>query len=371
MALVTRVPAGGFAHTAGVAVGDYVVALNGRHVTDYDEFMALFAVCPRPVRLTVRRFSSEAPEPAGRPPERTEDAAEASSSDHRAPEEAAPRAAPHDAELDEAPREAPAADGPQANGSGKKKKKGRLVFSREDAALPALRRPGAAAADDDDATFEVFVSRDGPLGVTMNKEAGGGRATMERVAPGGLAAAAGVKAGDLVLRVGDAATPSYDDALRAVRGADAGRPLRLLLRRGAAKLTPTAATLRFVVSAHEGSFRTRATNSFRDGDDGANEDEDDAWASRHALPEARPDDLEFDCDFDAGPLGMRIEERVGLVSVTVVTDVAAGGQAHRLGVKVGCTLLGFNGERYLSHAHAAAVLQHGKRPVAVRLRFAD
>mmetsp|Transcript_32715 Transcript_32715/g.114955 ORF Transcript_32715/g.114955 Transcript_32715/m.114955 type:complete len:527 (-) Transcript_32715:51-1631(-) len=244
-----------------------------------------------------------------------------------------------------------------------------LMHNKAPDAVLELRR--AAAADDDDATFEVFVSRDGPLGVTMNKEAGGGRATMERVAPGGLAAAAGVKAGDLVLRVGDAATPSYDDALRAVRGADAGRPLRLLLRRGAAKLTPTAATLRFVVSAHEGSFRTRATNSFRDGDDGANEDEDDAWASRHALPEARPDDLEFDCDFDAGPLGMRIEERVGLVSVTVVTDVAAGGQAHRLGVKVGCTLLGFNGERYLSHAHAAAVLQHGKRPVAVRLRFAD
>ena len=68
---------------------------------------------------------------------------------------------------------------------------------------------------------------------------------------------------------------------------------------------------------------------------------------------------------------MRIEERYGLVSLTVVTHVADGGQAHVAGVKVGCTLLGLNGERYLSHAHTSATLQYGKRPVKLRLRHCD
>ena len=56
MALVTKVVTNGPAHSAGVRVGDYVVALNGRPATDYDEVVALFARAPRPLRLTVRRF---------------------------------------------------------------------------------------------------------------------------------------------------------------------------------------------------------------------------------------------------------------------------------------------------------------------------
>jgi len=55
-ALVTQVKSEGVAWAAGMRVGDYVVALNGRAVADYDEFVSLFPRCPRPVRLTVRRF---------------------------------------------------------------------------------------------------------------------------------------------------------------------------------------------------------------------------------------------------------------------------------------------------------------------------
>ena len=40
MALVTKVVTNGPAHSAGVRVGDYVVALNGRPATDYDEVVA-------------------------------------------------------------------------------------------------------------------------------------------------------------------------------------------------------------------------------------------------------------------------------------------------------------------------------------------
>ena len=38
--------------------------------------------------------------------------------------------------------------------------------------------------------------------------------------------------------------------------------------------------------------------------------------------------------------------------------------------KIG-VVLGVNGERYLSHAHTAATLKHGRRPVELRLRHSD
>ena len=75
--------------------------------------------------------------------------------------------------------------------------------------------------------------------------------------------------------------------------------------------------------------------------------------------------------FADGPLGMRLEERGGLVALSVVTHVADGGQARDAGVQLGCVVLGVNGERYLSHAHTTATLKHGKRPVMVRLRYQD
>ena len=56
---------------------------------------------------------------------------------------------------------------------------------------------------------------------------------------------------------------------------------------------------------------------------------------------------------------MRLEERGGLVALSVVTAVDAAGQAADAGVDVGCVVLGVNGERYLSHAHTAATLKHG------------
>ena len=49
------------------------------------------------------------------------------------------------------------------------------------------------------------------------------------------------------------------------------------------------------------------------------------------------------------------------------TCAAQGGQAASAGVEVGCTVVGINGEQYLSYAHTIATLQHGRRPVSVRL----
>lgn len=47
------------------------------------------------------------------------------------------------------------------------------------------------------------------------------------------------------------------------------------------------------------------------------------------------------------------------------------GQAVARGVREGCTVVGINGEEYLSHAHTVATLKHAKRPVTVRFRAPD
>jgi len=80
---------------------------------------------------------------------------------------------------------------------------------------------------------------------------------------------------------------------------------------------------------------------------------------------------EVDITFLAGPLGMRLDERGGIVPVSVVTSLVPQGQAALAGVEIGCTVIGINGERYLGHAHVVATLKHGKRPMKMRLRFPD
>eukprot|EP00752_Nemacystus_decipiens_P006836 g6138.t1 len=77
---------------------------------------------------------------------------------------------------------------------------------------------------------------------------------------------------------------------------------------------------------------------------------------------------EFDVTFVEGELGMRLEERGSFEASSVVVRVTEDGQAMYLGVREGCTVVGINGEKYLSHAHTVATLKHAKRPVQVRFR---
>jgi predicted metalloprotease with PDZ domain len=78
---------------------------------------------------------------------------------------------------------------------------------------------------------------------------------------------------------------------------------------------------------------------------------------------------EFDVSFDEGELGARFEERDGIIPVSVVTNITEHGQAKIKGVKVGCIILGVNGEKFISHAHTVATLKHAKRPVIVRFKL--
>ncbi|KAJ8599166.1 hypothetical protein CTAYLR_008566 [Chrysophaeum taylorii] len=295
MALVTRVKSDGLAARAGVKIGDYVVAMNGRSVADYDEFVSLFPRCPRPLRLTVRRFRGDEPEKA---PEPTDEA-----------------------EFDE-----------------------------------------------------------GPLGFSIERDGLAREARVSKVAPGGQAAAAGVAVGDVVVALGSRETPTYDvvvatlpllprplvikfkkrDGPPAARSAPSRAAFPL---RNTKKNPPLAATP--PVAAAAGGFGASFRESITVPDVPR-----DPTSTKHSLGEFQ-DDCEFDATFDDGPLGMRIEERSGLVPITVVTHVDDTGQAYEAGVRVGCVVIGLNGERYLSHAHTTATLRHAKRPVHVRLRHSD
>ena len=57
--------------------------------------------------------------------------------------------------------------------------------------------------------------------------------------------------------------------------------------------------------------------------------------------------------------------------MSVVTFIAPEGQAEAAGVTIGCTIIGVNGERFISHAHTVSTLRHAKRPVRVRFRHCD
>jgi predicted metalloprotease with PDZ domain len=52
----------------------------------------------------------------------------------------------------------------------------------------------------------------------------------------------------------------------------------------------------------------------------------------------------------------------------VVTSVTPAGESHRLGLTVGCIVVGINGEKFISHAHTVASLKHSKRPFTVRFK---
>merc|ERR1712146_196802 len=50
------------------------------------------------------------------------------------------------------------------------------------------------------------------------------------------------------------------------------------------------------------------------------------------------DEHELDITFMDGPLGMRLDERGGLIPVSLVTHVVPQGQADQAGIVIGCTV---------------------------------
>jgi len=445
MALVTKVASDGAAKRAGVRVGDYAVAINGRDVADYDEFVSLFPRCPRPARITVRRFewidvpvdtaeprpppsrAVEAPEEEAHEEERgsgddddgraavsrtpsgsasSESSSSSSSSDAcrddggalTSPDStsAAPSLLPEDAA---GPPSSPTRTEEDDDDDDDDDE------SREDEHCSAARPPPpppSGGADESALRLVDFGSDDAPMGFSIERDARD-MARVSKVAPGGRAAKLGVRIDDVVVSLNGRETTAYDVVVATlpvlpkplvvgvVRWGPGPRPLaassndarqrgpppphqRLVAavahgldpraQRGALASKPPSGT-------SAGNFGARLESSSSRRPDGVVDAHRFGLGTKQPLARALGDDREFDVRFVDGPIGMRIEERLGLVPVTVVTHVDPAGQAWQAGVRTGCTIIGLNGERYLSHAHAAATLRHAKRPLAARLRHAD
>ena len=358
MALVTKVVTNGPAHSAGVRVGDYVVALNGRPATDYDEVVALFARAPRPLRLTVRRFGGDttgdaASRPSGGGAAAGADAAGAARDAMRGaspPPPALPEkspafggAPPPAAAAEAAPETAPPPPAPPP--------------PPDSPPTPKRKPPEPEVLE---ASFGP-----GPLGLTVDRNINGAPC-VTRVAADGQAAKAGVRVGDVVVALNGTREPAYEAVVRDLPALP--RPTLLKFRRpqqividDALKPSPTKPPP--VTRARGPAFNGKGSKVFTD-------ELDDGSTTKVGLPS--PDDAnEYDVTFESGPLGFRLEERGGLVAVSLVTSVDAAGQAAAAGVRAGDVVLGVNGERYLSHAHTAATLKHGRRPVELRLRHSD
>jgi putative serine protease PepD len=76
------------------------------------------------------------------------------------------------------------------------------------------------------------------LGVSGGAEDGDGQgARIQQVSPGGPAAEAGLRSGDLVTRVGDHTVRSWEDLVLAIRQLEAGSTVEVRMRRGSAEQT--------------------------------------------------------------------------------------------------------------------------------------
>ena len=237
----------------------------------------------------------------------------------------------------------------------------------------------------------VFGS--GAMGMSVAVAVGSaGEAVVTVVKAGGQAARGGVLVGDVVREVNEEKVSDYAHLMRLLEAAP--RPVHLSFSRPAdaeaalraareadAAANGDRAALRLDGAASEAAIaqgrpreREKAAAPIAGGFGSAfaaeGEAEGGAAGGGRRLGEVL-DGSEFDVVIGDGPLGLRLEERGGLRPVSVVTSVTKGLQCEKLGVRVGCTVVGINGEHFLGHAHAVATLKHGRRPIHVRFRHTD
>ena len=125
-----------------------------------------------------------------------------------------------------------------------------------------------------------------------------------------------------------------------------------------------AAARRELIAAVEGSQANEGS-----GIAGAMKQKGARMTTKRALDAQPGSHLDFDVVFtDLGEIGARLEERGGMTPVSVVVNVVENSQAAAKGVTIGCTVVGINGEKFLSHAHTVSTLKHARRPVTVRFR---
>mmetsp|Transcript_1407 Transcript_1407/g.1835 ORF Transcript_1407/g.1835 Transcript_1407/m.1835 type:complete len:536 (-) Transcript_1407:235-1842(-) len=317
LALVTKVNTQGAASRAGIRVGDYVIAMNGRALADYDEFISIFPAAPRPARLTIRRY----------------------------------------------------------------------IFCGHSKSRPASPEP------QDTIRIVNFGMDQSPLGMSIERCIRTQRARVSKVAPGGRAAKLGIKTDDVIVSLNGRDTSNYDIVIDTlpllpkpllIGLLPGGGSVALLQRKNSAsavmntnKSAVAILTGRPTRALSEKAPAARSSGSYGAAyrpapiDDDSSSYDEPRLGTKKILSSQLDDEKEYEVTFDTGPIGLRLEERLGLIPVSVVTLIQPGSQAEKAGISIGSTLQGINGEKYLSHAHTTATLRHGKRPILVRFRHSD
>jgi C-terminal processing protease CtpA/Prc len=227
------------------------------------------------------------------------------------------------------------------------------------------------------------------LGLTLSKNlAGNGEVT--KITTLGQAEKLGVVLGDLLLGINGNNVRGYDDAMSILPNCD--YPLSITFRRGmrhsllntgetivqGSKLVATKTMELFGIKKEESILQAKTEKKFSNkhsmnGNPNASHSPEGLSGNKMTTKKMLEGNIsskdEFDVSFDEGELGARFEERDGIIPVSVVTNITEHGQAKIKGVKVGCIILGVNGEKFISHAHTVATLKHAKRPVIVRFKL--
>eukprot|EP01036_Dinobryon_divergens_P022130 gene22130-30366_t len=214
-----------------------------------------------------------------------------------------------------------------------------------------------------------------PLGLTLSMGTDG-EPEVTKTVMNGAAMRMGVQVGDMLIKVADSLVSDYDEVMEILPFCS--YPLALIFRRGknkkeslfsgeavlrsstliATKLMDTIGLTKPPTSLLTAPTVTRLSNSKRN----------NTFDGSLYLSNSVTSDKEFDVTFDDVELGFRIDERIGVETVSVVTQVLPSSPAMEKGVRVGCILVGINYEKFISHAHSVATLKYVKRPVTVRFR---
>lgn len=228
-----------------------------------------------------------------------------------------------------------------------------------------------------------------PLGMTIAKNFSG-NAEVTKVISNGQADKLDVILGDLLIAIGNDNIHGYEEAMSILP--EASYPLALVFRKGIRHtISNTGEAIvkgssfmaqavmdglgmkkeKSILSTPTERKLANKTLILSNGKDNNNVGSSGSKMTTKRQLDSSPEssiDI-LDVTFSDGDLGARFEEKPGPIPLSVVTSVTDDGQAKLKGVKVGCIIVGVNGEKFISHAHTVATLKHCKRPVAVRFKF--